>query len=74
MGNKTKLTRSHDSLLIAPALIMKWTGKMLELIGMVVVAAGFLYGVQYSLVRFELGALAIGSLIFYVGWLIEKRT
>jgi hypothetical protein len=52
---------------------MKWTGKMLELVGMVVVAAGFLYGLQYSLVRFELGALAIGSLIFYIGWLIERK-
>ena len=46
---------------------------MLELIGMVVVAAGFLYGLEYSLVRFELGALAIGGLIFYIGWLIEQR-
>jgi hypothetical protein len=52
---------------------MKWIGKTLELVGMVVVAGGFLYGIQYSLVRFELGALAIGSLIFYIGWLIEKR-
>jgi len=47
---------------------------MLELIGMVVVAAGFLYGVQYSLVRFELGALGIGGAIFYIGWLIEKKS
>ena len=47
---------------------------MLELIGMVVVAAGFLYGIQYSLVRFELGALAVGSALFYIGWLIEKRS
>jgi hypothetical protein len=53
---------------------MKFTGKMLELIGMVVVAAGFLYGIQYSLVRFELGALAIGCAIFYIGWLIEKKS
>jgi hypothetical protein len=53
---------------------MKWTGKLLELIGMVVVAAGFLYGIQYSLVRFELGALAIGSAIYYIGWLIEKKS
>ncbi|MGH9857224.1 MAG: hypothetical protein ACRD4B_05210 [Acidobacteriota bacterium] len=52
---------------------MKWTGKMLELVGMVVVAAGLLYGLQYSLVRFELGALAIGSLIFYIGWLVERK-
>lgn len=53
---------------------MKWTGKILELVGMVVVAAGFLYGVQYSLVRFELGALAIGCAIFYIGWLVEKKS
>jgi hypothetical protein len=52
---------------------VKWTGKMLEVVGMMVVAAGFLYGIQYSLVRFELGALAIGSLIFYIGWLIERK-
>ena len=48
-------------------------GKMLEMIGMVIVAAGLLYGVGYSLIRFELGALAIGSMIFYSGWLLEKR-
>jgi len=46
---------------------------MLEMIGMVIVAAGFLYGIGYSLIRFELGALAIGSMVFFVGWLIEKR-
>ena len=52
---------------------MKWAGKMLEMIGMVIVAAGLLYGISYSLIRFELGALAIGSIIFYAGWLIEKK-
>ncbi len=51
----------------------QWTGKILELTGMVVVAAGFMYGVQYSLIRFELGALALGSAIFYLGWLLEKK-
>jgi inner membrane protein involved in colicin E2 resistance len=50
-----------------------WTGKMMELIGMIVVLCGFLYGVRYSLIRFELGALLVGSAIFYGGWLLEKR-
>jgi hypothetical protein len=53
--------------------MMRWAGKMLELIGMVIVAAGFLYGVQHSLVRFELATLAVGGLIFYIGWLVERK-
>jgi hypothetical protein len=52
---------------------MKFFAKMLQLIGLIVVLAGFLYGVQFSLIRFELAALGIGSGIFYVGWLLEKR-
>ena len=54
--------------------VMKiWAAKMLELVGMVVVLTGFLYGVRFSLIRFELGALAVGGAIFYCGWLLEKR-
>jgi hypothetical protein len=52
---------------------MKFTGKFLELVGLIVVASGFLFGIQYSLIKFELAALGIGSLIFYIGWLIEKK-
>ena len=48
-------------------------GKILELIGMVIVLAGFLYGINYSLIKFELGALAIGSIVFCAGWLLEKK-
>jgi hypothetical protein len=50
-----------------------WIGKLLELIGMVVVLSGFLYGIKFSLIRFELGALVIGSAIFYGGWLLERK-
>lgn len=50
-----------------------FAGKILELIGLVVVLSGFLFGFQHNLVRFELGALAAGSAIFYIGWLLEKR-
>jgi len=46
---------------------------MLELIGMVIVAAGLLYGMSYSLIRFELSAFAIGCAIFFAGWLLEKK-
>jgi hypothetical protein len=49
-----------------------FVGKILELVGLVVVLSGFLFGFQYNLVRFELGALAAGSAIFYIGWLLEK--
>jgi hypothetical protein len=52
---------------------MRWAGKMLELIGMVIVLAGLLYGITYSLIKFELGALFIGSAVFYAGYLLEKR-
>lgn len=48
-------------------------GKMLELIGMVIVLVGFLYGVQFSLIKFELGALGIGAAVFYGGWMLEKK-
>ena len=50
-----------------------WLGKLLELAGMMIVLAGFLYGLKYNLVRFELGALAVGSVIFIGGWLLEKK-
>jgi hypothetical protein len=53
---------------------MRFTAKLFELIGMVVVAAGFLYGIQYSLIRFELGALVIGGGIFLIGWWMEKKS
>jgi len=52
---------------------MKTTAKMLELVGLVVVLVGFLYGVQFSLIKFELSALGIGGAIFCVGWLLEKK-
>jgi hypothetical protein len=51
-----------------------WLGKLLELVGMMVVLAGFLYGLKFNVVRFELAALAIGSLIFVGGWYLEKKT
>jgi len=52
---------------------MRWAGKMLELIGMVIVAAGLLYGMGMSLIKFELTAFAIGSCVFLAGWLLEKK-
>ncbi len=51
-----------------------WIGKLLELVGMIVVLSGFLFGVKYSLIKFELGALAAGSAIFYFGYLLEKKS
>ena len=50
-----------------------YTAKLLQLIGLIVVLTGFLYGWKYNLIRFELGALAIGSLLFYGGWLMERK-
>ena len=52
---------------------MKTAGKFLELIGMVVVLSGLLFGMQFSLIKFELGALFVGSAIFYCGWMMEKK-
>lgn len=52
---------------------MKAAGKFLELIGMVVVLSGLLFGVQFSLIKFELGALFAGAAIFYAGWMMEKK-
>ncbi len=51
-----------------------WIGKLIELIGMIVVLSGFLFGVKYSLIKFELGSLAAGTAIFYLGYLLEKRS
>jgi len=50
-----------------------WLGKLLELIGMVVVLSGLLFGMKYSLIKFELSALFIGSAVFTVGWILEKK-
>ena len=52
---------------------MKVFGKVLELIGMVIVLSGLLFGLQFSLIKFEIGALFAGSAIFYCGWMIEKK-
>jgi hypothetical protein len=52
---------------------MRIAGKFLELVGMVVVLSGLLFGLQFSLIKFELGALLAGSTIFYFGWLLERK-
>jgi hypothetical protein len=52
---------------------VKVFGKVLELIGMVIVLSGLLFGLQFSLIKFEIGALFAGSAIFYCGWMIEKK-
>lgn len=41
---------------------------------MVIVLVGFLYGVEFSLIKFELTALVVGSAVFYAGWMIEKKS
>ena len=53
---------------------MTAAGKFLELIALVIVAAGLLSGIlNKNLIKAELAALAIGCLIFYVGYLLEKK-
>lgn len=51
-----------------------WLAKLIELIGMMIVGSGFIYGIHFDLIKFELGALAVGSAVFYFGWLMEKKT
>jgi hypothetical protein len=50
-----------------------FAGKILELLGLVIVLSGFLFGFQHNLIRFELMALAAGGAVFTVGWLLEKK-
>lgn len=50
-----------------------WVAKFLELLGMVILLSGLFFGISYSLIKFELAALGIGCLVFYIGWLLEKR-
>ena len=50
-----------------------WVAKLLELIGLVIVPCGLLYGIQYNLMRFELGAFGVGGVIFLMGWLLERK-
>jgi hypothetical protein len=64
---------AHASIYSAVKVMKAFAGKILELVGLMVVLSGFLFGFHYNLVRFELGALAAGCAIFYFGWLLEKR-
>ena len=51
-------------------------GRTLQFIGLCLLPAGLLFGLEYAgsqAMTLELGCLGAGAVIFYAGWLIQKR-
>jgi hypothetical protein len=51
-------------------------GRTLQFIGLCLLPAGLMFGLQYEgsgAMTLELGCLGAGALMFYSGWLIQKR-
>lgn len=48
-------------------------GRILQIIGMVILPVGLYYGFVRGDVRFEVQLLAIGGFLFILGWIIAKQ-
>ena len=52
---------------------MFYFAKTLQALGMGLLGVGLLIGMQEQDTRSELKMLAAGGVVFFVGWLLEKR-
>lgn len=52
---------------------MFYVAKFLQALGMGILGIGLLIGMQTQDTRSELKMLAAGGVVFFVGWLVEKR-
>ena len=51
-------------------------GRTLQFIGLCLLPAGLMFGLEYEgsgAMTLELGCLGAGALIFYAGWTIQKK-
>ena len=49
-------------------------GRLLQVIGMIVLPIGLSYGLFYDDVRTEVKLLALGGVCFIVGWMLSKKS
>jgi hypothetical protein len=48
-------------------------GRLLQLIGMIVLPIGLMYGLVRGEIRIEVRLLAIGGFIFVLGWILARE-
>jgi hypothetical protein len=48
-------------------------GRMLQLIGLIVLPIGLSYGLIKDNIRVEVQLLAIGGFLFLLGWILSRR-
>jgi len=49
-------------------------GRLLQLIGMIILPIGLAYGLMKNEIRVEVQLLALGGFLFVLGWILQKRT
>ncbi|HVR41741.1 MAG TPA: hypothetical protein VMU84_21770 [Thermoanaerobaculia bacterium] len=49
-------------------------GRLLQLIGMIILPIGLMYGLVKDEIQVEVRLLAIGGFLFLAGWLISKKS
>ena len=48
-------------------------GRLLQLIGMIVLPIGLMYGLARNEIRTEVRLLAIGGFLFVLGWILSRE-
>ena len=48
-------------------------GRLLQLIGMIILPIGLAYGLVMNEIRTEVQLLALGGFLFVLGWILSKR-
>ena len=49
-------------------------GRLLQLIGMIILPIGLAYGLVKNEIRLEVQLLALGGFLYLLGWILAKRT
>ena len=49
-------------------------GRLLQLIGMIILPIGLAYGLIKGNIRLEVQLLALGGFLFLLGWILARRT
>jgi len=48
-------------------------GRLLQLIGMIILPIGLAYGLLKNEIRVEVQLLALGGFLFVLGWILSRR-
>lgn len=48
-------------------------GRLLQLIGMIILPIGLLYGLVRGEIRIEVQLLALGGFLFVLGWILSRE-